>query len=172
MRPRHGFLPEVALRYVTLYFLTLPAFAGNVLSDKGYGPIHFGEKTVSLEKSLHDKAVPEDATDDPACRYVKFKKFPGVFFMEEAGVITRADAGFKKNVPNAYGIKIGTTLREVKRKHPQVLVEPHQYFEKGHYLIFESADKKSAVIFVEDEGKIKNLHAGLHPSVDYVEGCL
>lgn len=140
-----------------------------VLTDQSFGIVRFGSKLVEVEKKLGEKA--KGQTGDQGCDFVIFKKYPGVKFMVEKGILTRADVT-NSSIPNALGIKIGTTLNEVKWRYPKVIVEPHQYDPTGHYLIFKSKDGKRAIVFEEGDGKITDVRAGVEPSVEYVEGCL
>jgi hypothetical protein len=140
-----------------------------VLTDQSYGVVRFGSKLLEVEKKLAEKA--KGHTGDQGCDFVTFKKYPGVKFMVEKGVVTRADVT-DSSIPNSLGIKNGTTLDEVKRIYPKVIVEPHQYDPTGHYLIFKSKDGKRAIVFEEGDGKITDVRAGMEPSVEYVEGCL
>ena len=147
-------------------------FAGSdkpVLSDRGYGLVAFGDKLAEAEGKIGEKA--ERATGAQACDWATFKKYPGVKFMVEDGIITRADA-VKPGTINALGLKIGTKLKEVQRRFKKVIIEPHKYDPSGHYLIFRSTDAKRALVFEEGKGKITDTRAGLEPSVEYVEGCL
>jgi len=140
-----------------------------VLTDESYGIVRFESKLVEVEKKLGEKA--KGHTGDQGCDFVTFKKYPGVKFMVEKGIVTRADVT-DSSIPNVLGIKIGTTLDEVKQRYPKVMVEPHKYNPTGHYLIFKSRDGKRAMVFEEGDGKITDVRAGSEPSVEYVEGCL
>jgi len=140
-----------------------------VLTDQSYGIVLFGGKLVEVEKKLAEKA--KGHSGDQGCDFVTFKKYPGIKFMVEKGIVTRADVT-DSSILNVRSIKIGTTLDEVKRRYPKVIVEPHQYDPAGHYLIFKSTDGKRAIVFEEGEGKITDVRAGVEPSVEYVEGCL
>ena len=140
-----------------------------VLTDESYGIVHFGGKLTEVEKRLKERA--KRKTGKQGCDFVTFKKYRGLKFMVEKGIVTRADVT-NPSIPNALGIKFGTTLDEVKRRYPRVMVEPHQYDPTGHYLIFRSKDGKRAIVFEEGNGKITGVRAGKEPSVEYVEGCL
>jgi hypothetical protein len=142
---------------------------GAALTDESYGIVHFGNKLVDVERKLGERA--ERQTGDKSCDFITFKKYPGVEFMVEKGIVTRVDV-IDSLIPNTFGIKTGTTLDEVKRRYPKVIVESHQYDPTGHYLIFKSKDGKRAVVFEEGNGKITDVRAGLEPSVEYVERCL
>ena len=140
-----------------------------VLTDQSYGIVGFGSKLAEIEKKLGEKA--EAQTGDKDCDFVTFKRYPGVKFMVEKGIVTRTDVT-DPSTPNALGIKIGTTLAEVKRRYARAIIEPHKYDPTGHYLIFKSKDGKRAIVFEEGNGKITAVRAGVEPSVEYVEGCL
>lgn len=140
-----------------------------VLSDKSYGLVTFGGKLKAIEKKVGEKAKGE--TGDKGCDFVTFKKYPGIKFMVEDGVVTRADV-ISPQMQNNLQISIGTSLEEVNRRYPAVEVKPHKYDDTGHYLIFKSKDKKRAILFEEGDGKVTDVRAGFEPSVEYVEGCL
>lgn len=140
-----------------------------VLSSQGFGPARFGVKLADLEKTLEEKSEPLGA-NDPACNSVRFGQLPGVRFMVEQGVITRADAD--AGTPNELGLAVGDTLEQAKQKAPALEVGPHKYLPAGHYLTVKSADAKSAIIMEEDGKAITKIRAGLQPAVAYVEGCL
>lgn len=91
--------------------------------------------------------------------------------MVENGILTRADLT-DSSIRNAPGIKMGTTLDEVKRRYLKVIVEPHKYDPTGHYVIFKSKDGKRAIVFEEGDGRITDVRGGLEPAVESVEGCL
>lgn len=140
-----------------------------VLSEKSYGPVTFGSSLKKIEKRVGEIATGE--TGNKGCDFVTFKKFPGIKFMVEDGIVTRADAVLP-GIKNKLEIKKGTSLEEVKRRYPEVEVKPHKYDPTGHYLIFKSKDGKRAILFEEGDGKITDTRAGIEPSVEYVEGCL
>lgn len=140
-----------------------------ILSEKSYGPVTFGSSLKKIEKRVGEKAKGE--TGDKGCDFVTFKKFPGIKFMVEDGIVTRADA-VSPDIKNKLQIQNGTSLDEVKRRYPTVEVTPHKYDPTGHYLIFKSKDGKRAMLFEEGDGKVTDSRAGIEPSVEYVEGCL
>lgn len=163
-------------KILTLSMLLGFLIAGNgfskdrkVLTYESYGNVRFGSNLVEVENKLGEKAKGETGKD--SCDFVTFKKYPGVKFMVEKGIVTRADVT-DSSIPNALSINIGAKLDEVKRRYPKVIIEPHQYDPTGHYLIFKSKDGKRAIVFEEGGGKITDVRAGLEPSVEYVEGCL
>lgn len=156
-----------------LAFLTwsLPTFAATtpVLRDDSYGAIRFGDQLTTVERSLGEKASAETISE--GCDYAIFKSYPKVRFMVVNQIVTRADV-HTPDIPTILGINIGTSLTEVKRRYPQVRIEPNKYDEKGHNLIFRSKDGKRAFVFYETKGVVQHIQAGQQPSVEWVEGCL
>jgi len=140
-----------------------------VLTDKSYGLVTFGGKLKAIEKKVGDKAKVD--TGDKGCDFVTFKKYPGIKFMVENGITTRADA-LSPQIQNKLQIRIGTSMEEVKRRYPAVEVKPHKFDDTGHYLILKSKDGKRAILFEEGGGNVTDTRAGVEPSVEYVEGCL
>lgn len=140
-----------------------------VLTDQSYGVVQFGGKLSEIELRLGEKAERQTGLEN--CNFVAFKKYQGIKFMVEKGIVTRGDVTTPA-IRNTLGIKIGTPLAEVQSRFPKVVVEPHQYDPNGHYLIFKSSDGKRATVFEEADGKVTHVRAGLEPSVEYVEGCL
>lgn len=142
--------------------------AAPVLSAEGFGKVRFGASLAALQKEgMKDVAT---GGKDPACHMARFAALPGVRFMVENGVVTRADAD--PGVANALGVAVGDTLADVTRRHPALEVGPHKYVPAGHYLTMKSQDGRRAIVMEEDGKGITKIRAGLLPSVSYVETCL
>ncbi len=140
-----------------------------VLSAQGYGPARFGTRLSDVERALEAKSEHLGANDQ-ACHSVRFNQLPGVRFMVENGIITRADAD--PGTPNELGLAVGDSPAQAKNKYPGIEVGPHKYLPAGHYLTVRGADAKSAIVMEEDGKRITKIRAGLEPAVAYVEGCL
>ena len=139
------------------------------LSWEGYGPIRFG-MTVAQAVAI---AGPRDESGrvlDPSCDYIQFASLPGVRFMVERGVITRADAG--PAIPNSFNISVGEKLETVTAAHPEARITPHKYDPAGHYLLFAAPGGSAGIVMEEKDGAIVSIRAGLEPAVEYVESCL
>ena len=139
-----------------------------VLSPAGYGPIKFGARLEDIEKAIGPRLDPGRPLD-PGCGYVRFGTLPGVRFMAEGGIITRADA--EAGVPNALNIEVGASLDDIRKARPEARIAPHKYDPEGHYVTFSSPDSHAAIVMEESAGVITAIRAGLQPSVAYVEGC-
>lgn len=140
-----------------------------VLSTDSYGPVKFGARLAKVENTVGSKAL-ELGAKDPACHSVRFASLPGIRFMVENGIVTRADA--EPGVANALGLTPGDTLATATERHPALRVGPHKYEPAGHYLTMTSPDGRSAIVMEEDGKAITKIRAGVLPSVNYVEGCL
>jgi len=162
---------KLALISVASVFALPPALAiaeTPVLSPFGYGLIQFGQPINVVEAHLNETALPKKR--DSGCDFVKFKKYPRIRFMVEEGVVTRGDAN--AGVRNSAKVTVGMPLARVKAMHPKLRIELHKYDGQGHYLILDSPDGGSAILFEESRGKVTRIRAGKKPSVEYVEGCL
>lgn len=149
--------------------LAPPAPVAPVLSADSYGPVRFGTTLAQAERDLGTKSI-ELGEKDPACHSVRFPSLPGVRFMVENGIVTRADAD--RGVANTLGLKVGDTLAEATSRHASLEVGPHKYVTAGHYLTMRSPDRAAAIVMEEDGKAITKIRAGLMPSVSYVETCL
>jgi hypothetical protein len=145
----------------------VPASGVPVLSFDGYGPVKFGTTLSDVEKQV---GAPTGTVADPACSMVRFEAVPGVRFMVEQGVITRADAD--PGTPNSLGLKVGDTQAQATATHPGLVVGPHKYLAAGRYLTMNSPDARAAIVMEDDGAAITKIRAGLQPAVGYVETCL
>lgn len=140
-----------------------------ILSPEAYGRVRFGATLAELETIAGEKSEPLGADGgNQECTYVKLKKFPGLNFMVEKGIVTRADA--EPGVENIAGVSIGDTLATVKQMYPKAVVTPHKYVPGGHDWTITGA-AKTAIVFEDDGQKIIGIRAGVEPSVSYSEGC-
>ena len=109
----------IATIIITFLLTTTASFAANrlVLSDKSYGLVTFGSELKQIEEKLGEKATGD--TGDKGCDDVNFRSIPGISFMVENGMVTRADVR-SPQIENVLKIKLGTSLAEVKRRYPDV----------------------------------------------------
>lgn len=139
-----------------------------ILSWDSYGSIHFGSTLTEAEQLLGLR-LHSNTPLDPSCGYAAFQSLPGVRFMVENGVITRAEV--EPSVPTSVGVQVGAALVDIKTAHPAALIKPHKYDPEGHYVVFPNSDGKKAIVMEESRGSVIRIRAGLKPSVEYVEGC-
>ncbi|MEO6423112.1 MAG: hypothetical protein ABIR84_10645, partial [Candidatus Nitrotoga sp.] len=148
---------------------SFPSSNSLVLSWDSYGSIYFGSTLAEAEQLLGPR-LQSTTPLDPSCWYAAFQSLPGVRFMVENGVITRAEA--EPGVPTSVGVRVGAALLDIKVAHPAARTKPHKYDPEGHYVVFPSPDGKKAIVMEESRGSVLRIRAGLKPSVEYVEGCL
>jgi hypothetical protein len=141
-----------------------------VLSATALGPITFGSELREIETRIAESALPEEGEGNDACQYVSFSAYLETMFMVEHGIITRADVG--PMVKNSLEVAVGALMEDVRKAHPAVQIQPHQYDPEGYYLIFPTADGRAAIVMEVGGGKVTDIRGGLEPSVEYVEGCL
>jgi hypothetical protein len=149
--------------------LDAPAVQAQVLSPQGYGKVRFGDSIARAQARVHQRARP--AKREAACDYVRFSKYPGITFMVEKGIVTRAESR-QGWISNSMRIKQGTSIDEIRKRFPAIVTTPHKYDEDGHYLTLGSADGRKALVFEASKDKVNTVRGGLKPSVEYVEGCL
>lgn len=156
------------LLILTLFFAPVACTEKAVLSSEAYGLVSFGSLLVDIERTLNESASRKETTPD--CGYVHFDRYPGVEFMVERGIVTRAEVN--ATVQNVLEVTVGTPLEQIKKAHPEVIVRPHKYTTNGFYLIFKTENGKNAIVMEAVDGRIAYIRAGIEPSVEYVEGCL
>ncbi len=138
------------------------------LGPDGYGAVKFGQPLATADRAVGART--DNRRLAPACDVVAFNAYPGVRFMVENGVITRADL-LDLTLPNSTGITAAMTLDEIRRRHPEAIVAPHKYDPQGQTVVIRSPGRPRAVVLETSGGRIIRIRAGLQPAVEYVEGC-
>ena len=142
---------------------------------RSYGPIVYGMSLKEASQALGESLRLSSPTPE-ACDYVFPRSVPdGVAFMVLDGHLLRVDVD-TAGVETISGGHVGSTETEIIEMYQgRIRTTPHPYNgPEGHYLEYvprESTDSNYAVIF-ETNGKVViRFRAGLHPAVDYIEGC-
>ena len=142
-----------------------PAVA--TLSAEGVGKVTFGATLAEVEHALKEQPI-EPVAKDVECTTVQFASLPHLYFMVERGVVVRADA--REGAPNITGIGIGDAPDQLVARYKKLVVGPHKYLERGHYLTLPGKHD-TAMVFEDNGSKITAVRAGKQPAVAYVEGC-
>jgi hypothetical protein len=75
-------------------------------------------------------------------------------------------------VKTTSGIGIGASEADLVQVYGKAAkVAPSKYDAQGHTITVEDAAAKSALAFETSGGKVTTFRTGVHPAVDYVEGC-
>ena len=138
-----------------------------VLRSTGVGPVAFGSTLAETEVLLGDRAAPP--VRGAGCQFVEFGSLPGLRFMVEDGVVTRADAD--PGIRTELGVQVGDSTDAVIRLYPDVLIQNNDKVFDGIYLAFPGKDKRHAIIMESVGNKVTAIRAGVEPSVGYVDGC-
>ena len=143
-----------------------------VLTDESYGAIRFGRKLSDIEKTIGQKASrhPFEGYND-SCRYVSFEKYDAVSVRVEKGIVTQVDVWDFDSVTTSLGISYGMLLTEVQAKFPSVKVVPDGQNKKIQHAIFESKDRKRALVFTVRKKRLQAVRAGLRPAVESIGRC-
>lgn len=143
----------------------------------GIGPIRVGMTIDEASKSAGVRLIQiQSGSESQGCSY--FKPDLGlddVQFMVTQGRISRVDI-FNEQITTFSGAKIGDSEKRVMSLYPgQIQVQPHEYVQDGHYLIFipkDKLDQSYRVVFETDGNRVTSFRAGKIPEVTAVEGCV
>jgi hypothetical protein len=110
------------------------------------------------------------------CGYARSPSMPPrTSFMVVDGRIGRVDVD-SAGVATFSGAQVGSSEEEVRRRYPgRIRTRMHEYLgPDGHYLTFvppDPADSSFGMVFETDGRRVISYRAGIHPVVDYIEGC-
>ncbi len=167
-------MPVRPFVFLALAAMSLQCFAQSVkdapLTFIGLGSVHLGMSQAQL-MSLGFK-VSEEPSGYEECVEVTLNGDDKVLVKLENDHVTRVSS-YDQSIKTKLGINVGSTERQVKRAYAKnITIRPHQYDDKGHYLITKSSNGKYAIVFETDGVRVTGIHAGLEASAQYVEGCL
>jgi hypothetical protein len=136
------------------------------------GPVRFGAPVGQAERAAGARF---EGVRGSGCEYARTTAMPaGLRLMIEDGRVVRADVD-SAGIRTGSGAEVGLTEEEVQRLYPgRITRQPHKYVREGFYLIFtprDPADRQYRLIFETDGRTVTRYRAGLHPAVEYVEGC-
>ncbi|NVO07982.1 MAG: hypothetical protein HXX19_19580 [Rhodoferax sp.] len=150
--------------------MILPALAWSappILTTEGYGAVRFGMPIAAAEKAMGQRTrYPRHGND---CQYVRFRKYPGIYFMVENGVVVRADTA--KNLRNSAGVRMGMDIATFKAEHPQYEIEVQDIDGSSVMYLLKSPDQHAALVLFAVDGKVLDMWAGIAPAYTYDEGC-
>jgi hypothetical protein len=148
---------------------------GWILSAEGVGPLRFG---MDLEELRPHLANP-DATFDlrGECAYARVAGAPaGLELMVVEGRLVRAEV-LAGRTRTASGIRVGDAEERVRDAHgvpTDALRERPRKYTAGRTLIAMPGfpgDTLHRLVFETDGRQVTEFRGGLHPQVEWVEGC-
>lgn len=162
---------QTTLKHLLALLLALPMLAHAappVLTTQGYGAVRFGMPIEAAVKAVGQRT--RERLQDTGCQYVEFRKYPGISFMVEHGVVVRADTD--KNLRNSIGARIGMNMEAFKARHPELGMEAQGSGEDGLTWEIRAPDRDAALVLFSEDGKLRSMWAGMAPAYGYYEGCL
>ena len=142
-----------------------------IVRPDGIGPVRVGMTLTELNSVLHESfTMPADKEQQP-CFYVNTDRHPGVGFMIQNRRVVRVDVD-GPDTPTVEGVRVGDSEAKAMRAYGSRLnIEPNYYQPQEKYLTIRSANRRYAIRFETDNGKIGRFYAGRLSAVLLIEGC-
>ncbi len=137
----------------------------------GVGPVRVGMSWDELRRELPDIEL-EDKSGEMSCN---FARLPGnrwdISWMLIEGRVARTDVDGRGFATEA-GARVGDSeARVISLYRGKVIVGPHNYVDKGHYLTVETSDGKWMLVFETDGSRVTSYRIGRTPEAGFIEGC-
>jgi hypothetical protein len=138
------------------------------------GPVRIGMSLDEVRRVLGDPRA--ELKGDDECAYLQSKALPkGLGFMFAKRRIVRIDVS-DGDVRTATGARIGDSEDKIKKLYPgRITIEPHHYFENGHYLDYSPSstiERLYGMVFETDGETVTSFRTGTLAAIALVEGCL
>ena len=150
-----------------------PAATRVALRPAGYDTIRIG----AAPSTATGYSLTDDRSYDDGCRIYLSSRLPHFYAIVENGVVMRitayGDESGASSVRTDRGIGVGSTEAEVRAAFAPLREEPHHYVEApAKDLFFGGTEEAPGLRFeIGADGRVSSLHAGLMPTLGYVEGC-
>jgi hypothetical protein len=159
------------------------ATPAHILRTDGLGPVRLGMTVRAAERALGARLRNESPELDEGCSYYALRSTQDslVHYMVERGRITRIDIEYvaslrrhtRSPITTATGIGIGSTETDIRRaygRHLKIVQDPYME-DQGNNLTIEDRGRHRGILFETDHGTVTSFRAGIHPSLEYSEGC-
>lgn len=140
-----------------------------ILSLEGLGNLRIGEAAPAGSSWAERGAQESDI-----CRTITSPDYPGVYAIVEQGKVRRITLGQRSTVKLVEGIGVGSTEADVKKWFAGFREEAHKYEPApAKYLTAPNAESGDPALRFEigQDRKVKLIHVGTMPVLEYVEGC-
>jgi hypothetical protein len=150
---------------------TEPLALTQPVTFKGVGPVRVGMSLEDLRREVGPVEL-EDKSGEMSCNFAHLPGHRwGLSWMLIEGRVVRTDVD-GHDFATASGARVGDSeARLLSLYKNRVTVGPHTYVEKGHYLIVESPDRKSLLVFETDGSRVTSYRIGRSPEAGFIEGC-
>jgi hypothetical protein len=141
------------------------------VSFEGVGPVRVGMSLEELRRELGEVEL-DDKSGEMSCNFAHLPGLRwGILWMLIEGRVARTDVD-ERGFATVSGARVGDSeARVLSLYEGRVVVGPHPYDEKGHYLIVESRDGRSLLIFETDGSRVTSYRIGRSPEAGFIEGC-
>jgi phosphoribosylformimino-5-aminoimidazole carboxamide ribonucleotide (ProFAR) isomerase len=168
---------------LTASIVSAGAAPANILRMDGLGPVTLGMTVRGAERALKAHLHNENPELDDNCTYYALRSTQDslVHYMVEHGRITRIDIDYVASlrrhtyspITTATGIGIGSTETDIRRAYGRNLkIVPDPYMEdQGNNLTVEDRGHNRGILFETAHGRVTSIRAGVHPALEYSEGC-
>ena len=142
--------------------------AGDLLALEGLGDLRIGRPVPADSTWRADEVQASDT-----CLTYASPGFPGVYAIVEEGEVRRISLGEGSALQLAGGIAVGAEEAAVRKAFPRLMEEPHVYEDApAKYLTMPAANGAPALRFeIGTDRKVEWIHAGIAPTLEYVEAC-
>lgn len=160
----------IFLASFTLQGLAQPSLKGLPLTYTALGPIHLGMSHQELRQLGYK--LSEEPSGYDGCAEFTIRGDAKVVVMLEDNRLTRISS-YDPSIATLAGTRVGPHEKKVKLAYRNRLeIKPHQYDEKGHYLVVKSSNGKYGIVHETNGSRVTAMHTGLKAPAQYVEGCL
>jgi len=136
----------------------------------GLAPAEAGQTLQQAEAALGAPLLPvaPAAKDAARCHLRSAASQPGVSYVVDQGLVTRADAG---PGVRALGAQLGDSVDAVISLYPDITRRDSDGVMSGTYLVLTDPDGRHAVVMQAAGDTILAIRAGLSRAVESPQGC-
>jgi len=173
---------------VLVFLLGGTANADNIaLSDQSislpdFGTVTIGDSAATASRELRQPIAMAPGTNPESSTCMIFTpkglESTGVSLIFEDKRITRinidyyGDAAEPLSIKTAAGVGLGTTEEDVKKAYAgHFRLEPDSGDPTWHYIYVDAPGGETGLRFDTDGKKVKSMHAGQYPALNYKQGC-
>jgi hypothetical protein len=143
--------------------------ASKILRLEGLGDLTIGEPVPAKSSWAERGGQLSDF-----CRTISSPLSPGVYAIVEEGKVRRITVGGQSDIKLAEGIGVGSSEADVRKWFAGFRAEPHKYeAAPAKYLTAPNGASGDPALRLEigQDGKVRLIHIGTKPVLNYVEGC-
>lgn len=146
--------------------------AAGVVGENGYGPLHVGMTWAQARGAM--PSLRRDANQESeTCFIAQSRGLPGVYLLFEGGHLGRVTVEHSSRIATARGIRVGSTLAQVRAAYgPRLVQEAHAYEgPPAVYLTYWTVPHRRGIRFETDTHRRVSIIHGGNATIEYVEGC-